>query len=84
MTATAVAAVEAPQRCWLNHLPVISGPSQKQHRPENPLVYMCEGFRAALTTVPHMSLWVIYPVLVAFSVLFTWLGIRNFKRRVLS
>jgi len=31
-----------------------------------------------------MSLWVIYPVLVAFSVLFTWLGIRNFKRRVLS
>jgi len=50
----------------------------------NPLVYMCEGFRAALTTVPHMSLWVIYPVLVAFSVLFTWLGIRNFKRRVLS
>jgi ABC-2 type transport system permease protein len=50
----------------------------------NPLVYMCEGFRAALTTVPHMSLLVIYPVLVAFSVLFTWLGIRNFKRRVLS
>src|SRR6478752_2578584 len=24
----------------------------------NPLVYMCEGFRAALTTVPHMSLLV--------------------------
>ena len=27
----------------------------------NPLVYMCEGFRAALTTgVPHMSLWAVY------------------------
>ena len=50
----------------------------------NPLVYMCEGFRAALTTVPHMSLLVIYPVLVGFSVLFTWLGVRNFKRRVLA
>jgi ABC-2 type transport system permease protein len=50
----------------------------------NPLVYMCEGFRAALTTVPHMSLWVIYPVMVGFSALFTWVGIRNFKRRVLS
>ena len=29
----------------------------------NPLVYMCEGFRAALTTAPHMSLWAIYPAL---------------------
>ena len=27
----------------------------------NPLVYMCEGFRAALTTgTPHMSLWAVY------------------------
>jgi ABC-2 type transport system permease protein len=50
----------------------------------NPLVYMCEGFRAALTTVPHMSLWAIYPAMIGFSVLFTWIGIRNFKRRVLS
>ena len=48
----------------------------------NPLVYMCEGFRAALTTVPHMSLWAIYPAMIGFSVLFTWLGVRNFKRRV--
>ena len=31
----------------------------------NPLVYMCEGFRAALTTgVPHMSLWAIYGALI--------------------
>jgi ABC-2 type transport system permease protein len=50
----------------------------------NPLVYMCEGFRAALTTVPHMSLLVIYPVMIGFSALFTWVGIGNFKRRVLS
>ncbi len=50
----------------------------------NPLVYMCEGFRAALTPVDHMSLLAVYPVLTAFSVLFTWLGINGFKKRVLS
>ena len=50
----------------------------------NPLVYMCEGFRAALTPVDHMSLWVVYPALLAFSVLFTWLGVNGFKRRVLT
>jgi ABC-2 type transport system permease protein len=50
----------------------------------NPLVYMCEGFRAALTPVDHMSLWVVYPALLAFSALFTWLGINGFKRRVLA
>jgi ABC-2 type transport system permease protein len=50
----------------------------------NPLVYMCEGFRAALTPVDHMSLWVVYPALLAFSALFTWLGVNGFKRRVLA
>jgi ABC-2 type transport system permease protein len=50
----------------------------------NPLVYMCEGLRAALTTSPHMSLWAIYPAMVGFSALFTWLGIDGFKRRVLT
>jgi ABC-2 type transport system permease protein len=50
----------------------------------NPLVYMCEGFRAALTTSSHMSLWAIYGALIGFSVLFTWQGINGFKRRVLS
>jgi len=50
----------------------------------NPLVYMCEGFRAALTPVPHMSLLAIYPVVIGFSVLFTWVGVRGFKQRVLS
>ncbi|MFN8034338.1 MAG: ABC transporter permease [Acidimicrobiia bacterium] len=50
----------------------------------NPLVYMCEGFRAALTNADHMSLWAVYPALIGFSVLFTWRGITGFKRRVLS
>ena len=50
----------------------------------NPLVYMCEGFRAALTPAPHMSLWAIYPAIIGFSVLFTWAGLEGFKRRVLS
>jgi ABC-2 type transport system permease protein len=50
----------------------------------NPLVYMSEGFRAALTPVPHMSLIVVYPVLVAFTAVFTWRGLRDFKKRVLS
>ena len=50
----------------------------------NPLVYMCEGFRAALTPVPHMSLWAVYPMMIGFSALFTWVGIRSFKKRVLS
>jgi ABC-2 type transport system permease protein len=50
----------------------------------NPLVYMCEGFRAALTPVPHMSLWAVYPAMIGFSALFTWVGIRSFKKRVLS
>jgi ABC-2 type transport system permease protein len=50
----------------------------------NPLVYMCEGLRAALTTADHMSLWAVYPALLAFSALFTWLGINGFKKRVLT
>ena len=50
----------------------------------NPLVYMCEGFRAALTSSPHMSLWAVYLVMIGFTVLFTWQGIRGFTRRVVS
>jgi ABC-2 type transport system permease protein len=50
----------------------------------NPLVYMCEGFRAALTPAPHMSLWAVYPAMIGFSVLFTWVGLAGFKKRVLS
>ena len=51
----------------------------------NPLVYMSEGFRLALTEgIPHMPVTAIYGGLVGFSVLFTWLGVRGFKRRVLA
>ena len=50
----------------------------------NPLIYVTEGFRAALTTAPHMPLYVIYPVLAAFCVLFLWAGCRGFHRRVIS
>jgi ABC-2 type transport system permease protein len=50
----------------------------------NPLIYMNEGFRAALTSSPHMSLWAVYPALIGFCALFLWLGTRNFKRRVIG
>lgn len=50
----------------------------------NPLVYMCEGFRAALTPVPHMNIWAVYGALLAFTVIFTWLGVKGFRSRVLT
>ena len=50
----------------------------------NPLVYISEGFRAALTDAPHMSLLAIYPVMVGFIVLLTWRGIAGFKKRVIA
>ncbi|MFE4613923.1 ABC transporter permease [Streptomyces niveus] len=50
----------------------------------NPLIYVTEGMRAGFTSVSHMPLYVVYPVLVGFCVLFLGLGLRNFRRRVLS
>ncbi|MDA8297105.1 MAG: ABC transporter permease [Actinomycetota bacterium] len=50
----------------------------------NPLIYVNEGMRAAFTAGPHLHLYVIYPVLVGFAALFLGLGLRNFRRRVLS
>jgi len=50
----------------------------------NPLIYVNEGMRAAFTDASHMHLYVIYPVLVGFCVLFLAIGLRNFRRRVLS
>lgn len=51
----------------------------------NPLVYMSEGFRAALTTgIPTMPLPVVFCVLVVVVTLLTISGIRGFKARVLS
>ena len=50
----------------------------------NPLVYMCEGFRAALTKGPHMSLWAIYPAMIGFAALFLTVGLAGFRKRVLA
>ncbi len=50
----------------------------------NPLLYVNEGMRAAFTDVPHVHLYVIYPVLVLFCAGFLSLGLRNFRRRVLA
>ncbi len=70
---TALAAVKAGGFSWLQALVCL-----------NPLIYVTEGFRAALTTAPHMPLYVIYPVLLAFCVLFLWAGCRGFRGRVIS
>ncbi|HEY6470738.1 MAG TPA: ABC transporter [Candidatus Dormibacteraeota bacterium] len=50
----------------------------------NPLIYINEGMRGALTSAPHMSLWVVYPVLIGFCAFFLWVGTRNFRKRVIS
>ena len=50
----------------------------------NPLIYVNEGMRAAFTLAPHMHLYVIYPVVIGFATAFLALGLRNFRRRVLS
>ena len=49
----------------------------------NPLIYVTEGFRAALTPSSHMHLYVIYPVLISITVVLLWQGLAGFKRRVL-
>ena len=50
----------------------------------NPLIYINEGLRAGLTEAPHMSLLVVYPVLIGFLAVFLTLGLHNFRRRVLA
>lgn len=51
----------------------------------NPIVYMSEGLRSALTpTLPHMNQVLILGMLTFFLVLLTWLGIRGFLRRVIG
>jgi ABC-2 type transport system permease protein len=70
---TTLAAVKVGGFSWLQALVCI-----------NPLIYVTEGFRAALTTAPHMPIYVIYTVLLAFCILFLWAGCRGFHRRVIS
>ena len=51
----------------------------------NPIVYMSEGLRGALTTgLPHMQNGLVLVMLVVFLVLLTSLGIRGFLRRVIG
>jgi ABC-2 type transport system permease protein len=50
----------------------------------NPLIYINDGMRAAFTNAAHMHLYIIYPAIVAFSVIFLTLGLRNFRRKVLA
>jgi len=50
----------------------------------NPVVYVSEGFRAALmgNTVTHIPLAATYAALASFAVVFTTFGVRNFTQRV--
>jgi len=50
----------------------------------NPIVYMSEGLRAALTPGAHMPDAFILTMLTFFLCLLTWLGIRGFLRRVIG
>jgi ABC-2 type transport system permease protein len=50
----------------------------------NPIVYMSEGLRSALTPGPHMPPLLIVTMLMFFLALLTWLGIRGFLRRVIG
>ncbi len=70
---TRLAPIQAGGWHWLQTLVLI-----------NPLIYVNEGMRAALTDAPHMHLYIVYPVLTGFLALFLGLGLRNFRRRVLS
>jgi ABC-2 type transport system permease protein len=51
----------------------------------NPIVYMSEGLRTALTpSLPHMDAPRVVAMLCFFLVLLTWLGIKGFIRRVIG
>ena len=51
----------------------------------NPLVYIAEGFRLALTPqLPAMEPWAVLAGLAALTVALGWVGVRGFTRRVLS
>ncbi|HVL99765.1 MAG TPA: ABC transporter permease [Egibacteraceae bacterium] len=51
----------------------------------NPLVYMSEGLRAATVTgMVHLPLPTVYGALVVFIGVFAVVGVRGFRRRVLS
>ena len=50
----------------------------------NPIVYMSEGMRAGVTSMPHMNEAMIVGMLLFFLLLLSWLGMRGFYRRVVG
>jgi ABC-2 type transport system permease protein len=51
----------------------------------NPIVYMSEGLRAALTpSLQHMNEAIVLGMLCFFLALLTWVGLKGFRRRVVS
>ena len=50
----------------------------------NPIVYMSEGMRAAVTSSPHMPGWLIVTMLCFFLVVLTRIGMKGFLRRVVG
>jgi ABC-2 type transport system permease protein len=51
----------------------------------NPLVYVAEGMRAALTpTAPHMPLPIVIVALIAVTGIFWTLGMRSFMKRAVG
>ena len=51
----------------------------------NPLVYVSEGLRGAITpNIEHMAWPVSMGVLIVIGAGLTWLGMRGFRRRVLG
>jgi ABC-2 type transport system permease protein len=51
----------------------------------NPLVYMSEGLRAALTPdLPHMPVWAFLGALTTATLLLGTVGVRAFVRRTIS
>jgi ABC-2 type transport system permease protein len=51
----------------------------------NPMTYASEGLRSALVpAVPHMQPWIAALVVAGASVVFSWLGLRGFRRRAVD
>jgi ABC-2 type transport system permease protein len=50
----------------------------------NPLTYVSEGMRAALTDAPHLATGWMVLGLVGSTLLFAWLGLRGFRRRAVD
>jgi ABC-2 type transport system permease protein len=50
----------------------------------NPLTYVSEGMRAALSGAPHLATGWILLGLVGWTLVFSWLGLRGFSRRAVD